>query len=209
MWNKIQRIYIGTQKVRPPYPYTPTANTIAYFPFKDNQIDVMGNYLISTTGTKQMIWYSFTSPTDLAYNTQVNERFVWFWLKASSSTHCWIIITNLGWMRLNWLNNGQTTKYFTMKDSGGTFRQSSNLTISNDARHYIAFWINTSNQIKARIDGNQMWSVTYSPAIYTGTWMLSWTGSAIFSDLIIEDTMWTANQVTTYFNETKATYWIS
>ena len=67
MWNKIQRIYIGTEQIRPVYKREPWANTIAYYKFVSDVNDYSwNNYNLAWGGTfsNNMI----TSTSTLYYN---------------------------------------------------------------------------------------------------------------------------------------------
>ena len=193
-------------------PYIPTANTIAYFPFIDNQVDLLSNYSLNTTWTQQTLWFSIPKGTKFIYSKpKENERFYWFWVKPNSSTSGALWQTNLGGLRFNW--NVNNIKEFTMKDSWGTFHGGSiSWTWTTDVRYYIAYTIDTSNNYKWWVNAVQKWSGTYAPNLgYTESWLYTDNnGSATtFSDFIIERTAWTADQVTAYFNKTKSRYWIS
>lgn len=211
--KEIKKVYLGTNQVRPvqELPYTPTANTIAYFPFQENQLDVMENYSLTNSWTKESLWFSFSTITNFVYSQPLEyERFFGFWAKPSSSTTWALWFSNLWWMRFNW--NVNNIKEFTMKDSWGTFHGGSiSWTWTTNIRYYIAFTINTSNQYKWWVNGVQKWSGTYAPATYTGSSVFGADGSGgatTFSDFIVERAAWTADQVTAYFNKTKSTYWL-
>lgn len=191
--------------------YIPTANTLAYFPFIENQNDIVGNYTISTTWTKQTIWFAFTGNTWLQYSDYISEKFISCWFRVTSSARCAILLNNYWGFRLNWLNGGESTKHFTMKNSGGNFYDSSALSLNTDTRYYLTYWVDSNNNFTAWINWVSQWSITQSPATYSSSSLIGWTAtwSVIFSDLIIENTKWTADQVTAYFNKTKSRYWIS
>ena len=70
--------------------WKPWANTLAYFPLTDNENDVLGNYTLPISWTKQDIGYRYISNN---YNTRITvsntQRFVSFWTKINWYTSNW------------------------------------------------------------------------------------------------------------------------
>lgn len=58
--TEIKKIYVGDKLVFPK-DRQPSANTLAYFPFESDWLDVLWNYALSNTWTQQTLWRRFTS----------------------------------------------------------------------------------------------------------------------------------------------------
>jgi hypothetical protein len=99
MWNKIQNIYIGTQKVRPSG-WKPWANTIAYYPLEEDWNDYSWNwhnltwnstptYTISW-GTKQVVSLNGSIAGKIANLSWTYTNYTMsFWCKPTSNTNTW------------------------------------------------------------------------------------------------------------------------
>lgn len=219
MWYKIKRILVGTQQVRP-YRYNPTRSTLAYFPFNDDQLDKTGNCTLWATWTKQTIWYRFTSGSSSLWITipsnKQRSRFyscrtkcinILGWYYASISTMMLCYSTTRFFYKYT---EDQHTKQF------GYWRDSSNIVWSNTQTidltnwFHLAYWCDSSNNYKWWINWTLVWS-------WTATWQryfssvdwFQWTNATIdYSDFILENRLWSATEVTNYYNSTKSKYWL-
>ena len=54
-------INVQNGQIKTNFDWQPTANTLAYFPFKSDWLDALWNYALSNTWTQQTLWRRFTS----------------------------------------------------------------------------------------------------------------------------------------------------
>lgn len=209
-------VYIYTDQ------WTPWKNTIAYFPFENDQLDHSWNWLtINNTLNKETIGYSLTqdmSNTHVANSTFI--KFVWCWYIVNSinnnSYPVGILWTNNLGASVYYIWNGyssQRNKILTYQWSDFTVVWSTEW-MSYYNWHYLAFsfynWV---------LYVCKDWVVTvqykWTPDPYSGCniglmqkW--SWVNFKVtYSNLIVESEWWTQQQITAYYNQTKSLYWIS
>ena len=218
---KIKHIYVGENLVRPPNPYTPTSNTLAYFPFKDDQLDKVGNCTLSATWTKQTIWYRFTSgsstlwitipsnkQTSRFYSCRIKGVTIPSWYYDNAST----MMTNYWTMRFFYKYQNQdwhTKQFWYWKDSSNIV-WSNTQTIDLTNWFHLAYWCDSSNNYKWWINWNLVFSGTATSQRYYNSvvWFQPANSTIDYSDFILENRLWTATEVTNYYNKTKSNYWL-
>ena len=227
MWNKIQRIYIGSNLVRPANPYSPTVNTKLYYPLRFDQKDVMGNTSISVTGNKETIGYKFSKSSSSYTITFNNSRWLWirffsYWVYCNTlPSNTYVRILNTEYAFMNFMptdSNSSRAKNITYVMGTASSPYSSNWyyswskTITLNSRNYIAYWIASNGQYIATINWSVVWSGTASWTQYHNS---SWPSDLIgangayavtFSDVIGEDRVWTQQEILDYYNKTKSNY---
>lgn len=229
---KVSKIYIrqnGVQKqVRPPLPYSPTANTKLYYPFINNQTDVTGNTSIPITGTQQTIWCSFSISSGAVAITNgygLWIRFFSYWLKCdtlSSSQYTMALNTEYAFMNFmpsdsnsSHARNVIYVMWTTTSPYNWTWYYSWSKTITLNQRNHLAYWIDANGNYIWVLNGTSVWSWTRSwTQFHNSSWWpnLMWANASCtmtFSDVIWEDRVRTLQEVQDYFNKTKSTYWIS
>jgi len=207
-------IYMWREEQR----WQPWANTVAYFPFKDDQLDATNNCSINSTWTKQTIWFRFTSSSSkigiTIPSSKQTSRFY------SCRTKCINIPT---WTRGNvssMLTSYWTMRFFYKYDQNthtkqfGYWKDSSNIiwsstkTVSLSNRFHLAYWCDSSNNYKWWINWNLVfdWQATAQRFINTVDWF-QWENATIdYSDLILESELRTSQEVLDYYNQTKSDY---
>ena len=216
MWNKIQRIYVGQDLVRPKY--TPTSSTIAYFPFKDDQLDKTGNCTFWATWTKQTIWFRFTSGGSTIWITipssKQTSRFYSCWTKCitlPSWRYDYIssMLINYGTMRFVYKGyDGNNQKQFWYWKNSSSTIYSSTQSIDLTKRFHIAYGCDSSNNYRGWINWNLVFSWQASPQRFASPidWF-QWNNATIdYSDFILEDRLWTNEELVEYYNNTKSNY---
>lgn len=220
MWNKIQKIYIGSNLVRPEVPplYTPTANTLMYMRFKGNYNDEMWNtltltwtaptYWATSAWEKYSIWVSGTS--------LANTNISWFWWDCTVS--CWINPTTESvWRTIfiywdkgysgawYWLEMNTSRRLYVYRRWGSSYRIDTNQTISADTWTNIIMTHSDRNTV-IYINGTQANSNTYNYDYNSkfSMWSMIWK----FDEFIMENKTWTATEVSNYFSATKSYYWL-
>ena len=198
--------------------WTPTSSTLAYFPLANDQLDKVGNYTLSTTGTKQTIGYQFSwsnvwvmswwwLPKMISVRAKIVSFGSWIW-------DCATMIRIGRAMRYNWYHsNSSVSKMFQMYNNWAyTYSSAQNTSTWN--WYHIAFGISgwTSWTYACWINGNKVWSWTIG-STENGSW--DWTvilmnnnSTWIFSDLILETRLWDDAEILNYYNNTKSNYWL-
>ena len=162
-------------------PYTPTANTVFYYPLIDNQSDVTGNTTLSATLTKENIWYKITNTTcEVNWSNNKNLRFMSYWIYFNSTTS-WSY--NQIWVTVNWYlhftitdsnsSHARTFAYVMWTNSNpfsDSWTHSSQKTVDTTKRHHFAYWIDSSNKYLFVMDWQSAWAGTASwTQFYTTT----------------------------------------
>ena len=195
--------------------YTPTANTIAYYPLKSDILDHSGN-------GKDLSWtnYSFdgnfitvsylTWPQVTPENT-TGDRTVSGWVNTSSGT-CkynfrrtsdWPLGYIMGQDNENW-NRPWGSLYL---NGWKRCRPSSTSVWTIFLMTRTKTWTTMNLYLNGSLvsTNTSLWTSTRTSS---GT-VVQWIGSGKYSEIIIEDKVWTAQEVLDYYNLTKWNYWIS
>ena len=219
MWYKIKKIYQWTQQVRP-YRFNPWANTIAYFPFKDNILDQTWNLTLTHgTMTKATVGYSVTGWAKATTNWAV--YYMWGWCNVQ---------TNDRYINICTCDNPEMGYYFSHAESklnqacyvayNSSFTTSTvSVSIWTNSRHHYAIsyensktniYIDGVKKLEYSGIGYNFWNMAYlfCSWYWENKWPGSWTGTAIISDYILESVWWTAQEIQDYYNLTKSNYWL-
>lgn len=213
MWYKVNKRFIWTQQVRPSG-WKPWSNTLAYYPFISDLKDYSGN------------WYDFTtySWTTTFVNNMVQSTWVLRW--RSLMSQLWNNFTISMYllhagdscslqdsddMRLctfvfwGWANGID----FNIRYNWNRYTTSYSLSPDNKIHHVVGTKENTT--YKLYVDWELKSSNVYSYPIITDKayfhlWNIGASITKKFWNLILEKTVWTAEQVANYNNQTKSLY---
>ena len=192
--------------------YTPTANTIAYFPFKDDTSDASGHwYTLDVAWSKQTIWYDFTSTVSIGnsfpYST-VKTSMCWVKIKSFSKSgahQAWLLRTQ-PWSYLV-SDNLYPNWWFYAYTNGNKYTDAPR---TLDTRMHLVITVSWADLVCYK-DG-----VKYTVTGWAGQWWYnrllyfasncSWTFCV--SDAIFEDKVRTEQEVSDYYNQTKSKYWL-
>ena len=214
MWNKIQRIYVGDHyQVFPSW--KPWTNTIGYRPLKSNLKDYSGNgydfttysgttsyvnWMVQTTGKlsrNNLITSLGNNFTILMYTVQANWE-TYLFTSSDRNYSNFYIGTNGTKARIMWWNNN--VWYWP------------NVDFSGGGTPHLLVWVREwGSTVKLYIDWVKVGTSTVSAAIPSATYMVLWnvvsnTLSAKYWNLIMENRVWTDQEIADYYNQTKATY---
>ena len=237
MWYKIQKIYIWQTQVRPSgWWWHPWANTVAYYPLDStNTVNDLSwnNYTLTTSHTNPTFWtYQWVDCASFnGSNTELKTVSVNPWTYWSSFTvSCWVYGTAT-WDRVpicnvyynsTWLNRQirAHSSWSSIFEFNGTSWTNTSFWISANAQawHNLLFTAN-GNNITTYVDGAQVatgtntkWNNNWTFTIWCGWdeadgyfWWFNWW----LSNVIVENKVWTVDEVSEYYNQTKANYWIS
>jgi len=231
MWYKIKKIYQWTNLVRPIW--KPNANTIAYYPLTSSSTvnDMSGNNKTLTNNGWVTFWnYSWVDCAYLNWSSYLKNTYTDFnvtqatiniWIKRTrsateyfawlrdnspdtqvsiygdSSNKIWIIYYQSSW-KYNWYTTWITSAWMnlvlTVNWSWNKMYYNWNLLTLSYSNWSSSTWLSscTSNNITI---GSHQWG---------NSWKLNW----YISNVIIEDKVWTADEVLNYYNQTKSNYWL-
>ena len=203
--NKLKNAYIGEY-----VPFTPWANTLAYFPLAEDWLDKTGNYTLSNTWTAQTLWRRFTAQASLN-STPSNPRTTSWWVKIASASaswwQCWVL--GIGWSYICYgTDNSKVYNKSLYIYVNANYYYSINL-IDNQW-HHIVLTNNWSNIIWY-VDwvAHSLWNPSI-PNFWNNLVYCSWSNTidVTLSEFIIENKQRTAQEILNYYNNTKSNYWL-
>lgn len=202
--NELQNAYIGGYVE----PRTPWANTIAYFPFSSNAIDVTGNNTLTNSWTQDWLWRKFTSASSITtpswiisyvnYRIKINEY------PSGNSAIC---LSNQKWM--GYYPNYSTDARVDKKIFVWYYSDFSAWTVTFRPQtwtwHNISYGYDGTKTIYS-IDGIG-WTLYNGDGFDFGDeFILSQGNNITISNLILETTARTPLEIATYYNQTKSDY---
>ena len=226
MGYKLQKIYIGQNQVRPDTWWKPWANTIAYYKFDWNLNDSSGNnrnlsmytgsfsYTTTSWGAKYVRFNSsaYTNTLSIPFNRTAYTISGWYTLDAVSSSYQKILLdmrADSNYRPRAYSYNNEMVWVVSFEGRWATF-------VANSWYYIVTVYNN--NVVTSYINTNVEWTETYSWSATSCTLRLNRASdntSSIYgngwgiSELIIENKARTAQEISDYYNQTKANYWIS
>ncbi len=203
----------------------PWANTILYVPMKDDLIDHSNNHLTLTNSWVSLasneatidVWY-FNGSSDINWADNISfgswDFHVWVWLKMTSTINsqfcfAWTARWNVFmWYQTIWWNKLWIGRNDVAWDS--IFRQ----TLSTNTRYYVSF-DRASSDFTISLNTSPLGTLTNGYSYDTSWWYKIWNDGNwnyinwYMSNFIIEDKAWSAQEITDYYNQTCADYWLS
>ena len=210
--------------------WQPNEHTLLYYPLTENANDTSGNSrnwtsfnaTFSTSNWAFLIWTqsswngriespSFTVWTVYTLNTRVKLP------TELSGDHYVNLQTNRSYspryiqatLFASWINillwNGSSANGAAMSWSTSLWTDRHNIVMVRDG-----------NKITVYLDGVSLWeqTTTYSASlpqfrfgVDNWVWADYW-ASSYFKDYILEDVLWTSQEVSAYYNQTKSDYWL-
>jgi len=198
------------------HPRTPSANTIAYFPLAEDWLDVMWNYTLSYTWTQQTVGRLFTQQSELSsIPTGVGTTLVWMYINnkdAASSSNYVQVARNTSWNLNFFISGTSNAPCFSLYIPNITYRAWS--WVVTTGNWYLLAMTREKIWSTSTIKGYINWT-EYS--IYSGGGasndadiaaliLATGTVNMVLSEYIIESKVWTADEITTYYNQTKWNY---
>ena len=192
----------------------PSANTIAYFPFVDDANNHTSNAIsLTNTGTKDTIWYTFTTTSTLntqSYDSQV--KYLWWWYKVNSATTTWsngiFYIPYVWWISYNiWQQVSDKRWKVCLNNSNWWLLASKDITLDLWNWHHLAYIIDWTN-IKLAIDGIVYDFYNGSTPSFNSSIYLTDIASmnVTLSDFILEDRARTEQEILAYYEWNKDKY---
>ena len=197
-------------------PFTPWANTVAYYPFTSDILDHSSNsnnfswWTYTFSNNKITITSSLTWPVLVPVNTSW-DRTIHMWTTWwNTSARClfrfsaasnWDTLWHLKWTdEENW--NRPWASYW--RSSWYRNRPSSVSVWS----FFLMTWVKDWTSMKLYLN----WELVSTTTLWSNIWnnatvksiLENWT----YWEIIVEDKVWTVDEIQTYYNKSKSNYWL-
>jgi len=215
----LKNIYIGE------YGWKPWSNTVAYYPLKEDVLDHSWNWVTLTNTqylSKQSLWYSWVASQWIAYSyielwfTNQDAKFISMWVKVNSSswnTEVWTLYKYgmSEYSPSHYDNSSISNKFYLFTNSSYYVWATSNWLTFNEW-HHITIWYDWSKVVISK-DWVQETLYNWSWYDFWNQVVLCWIwsrGNANYtlSECIVETVARTAQEISDYYNLTKANYWL-
>ena len=220
-----KKIYMWVEEQTP---YTPTSDTVYYFPFTSNADDYSGNwYTLSNTWTATTIWRNFTATVDTspAGSTISNPAFRMAWVKVNNVWYESRKVNSMGmnvsdWLAIHfmngWVGSSQPIQINFDYVNWSSYSSSSwqpwittwnwyCIAFQNEWTDTVAYCNWVRHVMASWKTGYYWWAPSYlSRESSASSWF-----SVDLSEIIMESATWTSTKVIDYFNATKSKYWVS
>ena len=224
MWYKVKRIMVWqnwVEKQVRPYKYNPNENTKFYLPLKSDILDYSWNSVSTSwwwTITYQNPWALFTWALSIWYTqTLSNFTVVGYYKAPNTSTavniisQAYIVSGNYNWWDMSYNSSQNNTfRIEFLKPATTQVLQQFVYNVWSTSWHNIIVTVENSSNLKVYIDwvekitGSVSWYNPYS--INYAIWANS--KSIYASEVILENKVRTATEITNYYNLTKSNYWL-
>ena len=188
--------------------WLPWDNTIAYFPFENDILDVTWNVTLSWTMVKDWLWYKPTASTNWTLPSECDRLSAW--MKINTYPTSWnvaINVDNLSMWYYSRHNEARLNRYIYVFTSS-SFAMLWKLFSPNTWEwHHIWVWWNGTKSI-CSIDWvvYDLWSTKWYN--FGSNFGLA-AADIDYGDVILETVCWDSTQIEDYYNQTKSKYWIS
>ena len=206
--------------------WQPWANTLVYYPLENDTNDHSGNsnnltgtVSYVTSANKQVAKFSWNSHLTASSSVVSVQTFtISFWVKlnSNSSEQCLVANANTD----SWIN---ITKFPNSYDIYGLYGPSRWWMNTGPVNPWSWTWVHYvsvfegSNSIKTYSNWNLTDQTSISsniayPSVNFSLWwsVTRWRNfDGWLSEVIIEDRLWSAQEISDYFDQTKSLYWIS
>lgn len=211
-------IQMTTYKISTPWPTPrePWANTIAYLPMKTDLLDHSGTWTTATVSWTVSLtdwhWYFNGGKIYGSLSSIPTSYTISMWLKATSLPAHWKTITCI------WQYNSHGNFWFWLRETYNNFCYSRRdadyptWPIADTTNWYLATITYTSWTVALYINWTYNTGTSAFPttALWTSDYIISDSFGANFywyiNDYIVEDKVWTAQEVSDYYNSTKSNY---
>ena len=199
-----------------PLPYTPWENTVFYYPFISNEIDVTGLSYLSSGWDRADIWHTFNIVNQndcVVVNSQdgtpAQANFISAWIKWNESLNTTVqsFATYMGEVLFNFSHTQSAYNKVFQAHANNQWPHSNTQDVIQWIWYHFAMWYDASNnKAVAYINWQKVWEQLniYNPA--TSRTPLGMAINETLSDLIWESQCWTDEQVSDYYEATKDSY---
>lgn len=196
--------------------WSPWENTIAYYPFESNAIDVTWNTTLTNSWTQDWLWRKFSSACTLNYQNKTIQ-YVNMRIKVNSYYTSWnpssvCIINNLWTWWYVWHNTdaGVNKKIFVWSNSSFAIWWSVSFQPTVWTWHNVSWGYDGAKTIYS-IDGVMGILYNWKGYDFGSSFVLVWsrTADVTFSNFILETVGRSSENILQHYNNTKSKYWIS
>jgi hypothetical protein len=203
--TELKNAYIWEYQER----WQPWANTVAYFPFSSDAIDVTGNNTLTNSWTQNWLWWEFSSWSNITTPSGI-INYVNFWIQINNywSTNNWICLYNKRWIGY-YAYQGYAhlnKKIFIWYDSNFS-QEAVDFAPTTWTRHNISYGYDWTKTIYS-IDGVSWTLYNWVGYDFGDSFIVAQKWWVVISKLILEDICWTSEQIANYYNQTKSNYWL-
>ena len=221
-YKSIKKVYLGSTQIRPTW-WQPWANTVCYFPLESDFVDVTSNQYTLTWYNWAVIWnLNGVNCLDLTSSGSYLEGTVsWLPQWANVRTNMFRVYWTSTWSKppyqywQSWLykwdviytNNpiSWSNYWWTIWTVSATTWTWYHVAVTIDGSTSQSVYINWQLANSGTEIVNTTWDTLYLwRCIWDYTYLWGYLG-----DFIVEDRVWTAQEVEDYYNLTKWKYWIS
>lgn len=220
MGYRIKKIYVWTQQVRPAS-WNPWANTVAYYPLTSNANDMVGNYNLSAYAgiTYSSDWALLPNTTASTWMKEpdgmIDTSLTWtisYWEKPLWASPWWY---DGRWIDLKTTNNRLLSLWSSDSQMFANANFSDTATITETTDVWYNHVITISNwAVNIYTDWNQTPTLTTSITwdSYNFRWGQEFDNSAdkqfywYLKDIIIENVVWSTQDISNYYNLMKWEY---
>lgn len=233
-WYLVKKLWLWDNLIRPK-PWQPNSHTLLYCPLKDDILDHTGNHTMSavttsygtvakdSTGFYHFTWWyisseNYTWPTQWTISVWVNrenkstgdttlQRWLTNTYKSSSPFYNMAFEFNNSWYTAVW--TGSTTYFRNIWAS--TLWQWELRTMTYSSSEWWKMYKNGA-LVDSFSSNQNLWQYNWPSLIWWSYYQWSYGLNEQYfkwylSDVIMEDTVWTAEQCKEYFLSTKGRYW--
>lgn len=221
MGNKIQKIFIGSNQVRP-HTWRPWANTVAYYPFTWDILDHSWNWKdlalnawsyslftnIITIPSGSSLYWPLVTPEQTTWDRTINMRVINTSTSARNSfVYRWSRNPIASNWHMAWCDGENWNRpWVSLKPTTSTWYRNRPSSASVWAV-FLMTWVKTWTTMKlylnwAEVSSTTLWTDTWGWYTNTCTVLEAWT----YWEIIIEDKVWTADEISKYYNNTRGKY---
>ena len=206
--KKVSEVYLGEKNIRPVgWGYTPTATTLAYYPFKEDKLDKTGNTSLSVpNSSKWTIWREFNSLT--RYAPKVSAKFASYRFKPSIvnvSTFLSVWVIEEGYTSFLMGHSDVNGFANSVQTYDGTNWHKVKLNLEANKWYHLAYG-NDGEKTVVYVNGEQKIVRNWPPVPFPWYDPILTQGSAEFVDFILESKARTPEEVKAYYNETRGVF---
>lgn len=203
--NKLKNAYIGEYRE-----WSPSSNTVAYFPLKNDSLDVMWNWTLSNAGAKDWLGYKFTSSSTVS-SPSWTVRYINYWIcinayPTGNRSICAVDNPAMWYYAYQGASNLRK-KIYVFTDS--SFNSATvDFAPTTWTWHNVSYGYDGEKTIYS-IDGVTGTLYNWIGHNFWATFYMSQWANITLSEVIVEDTCWDSSKISKYYDQTKWDYWIS
>ena len=191
--------------------WKPNENTVAYFPFSEDALDVTWNNTLTNNWTQDWLWRKFSSAS-VINTVSWTVGYINYRLKINTALtgNKWICVSGQKGTGYYPSHNESrmTQKIFVWNDSSYWLWWTVTYLPSYWTWHNLSYWYDWTKTIYS-IDWVTWTLYNWEGYHFDNAFLVSEGADVTISNLILETVARTAEEIADYYNYTKSNYWIS